>query len=76
VAAMSSTVPNVLSGTVREVGEGFIVLGVGTRIVISSRVRPEGLAQGVRVIVNARQRGAEWVVEDVQLAPRELNATP
>jgi len=60
--------PNVLSGTVREVGEGFIVLGVGTRIMVSSRVRPEGLAAGVRVIVSARQRGAEWIAEDVQVA--------
>ena len=61
--------PNVLSGTVREVGEGFIVLSVGTRIVVSSRVRPEGLAQGIRVVVSAWLRGAEWVAEDVQLAP-------
>lgn len=60
--------PNVLSGTVREVGEGFIVLGQSTRIVVSSRVRPEGLTQGVRVVVSARLRGAEWVAEDVQLA--------
>lgn len=60
--------PNVLSGTVREVGEGFIVIGAGTRITVSSRVRPDGLAQGVRVIVSARLRGAEWVAEDIQLA--------
>ncbi len=60
--------PNVLSGTVHEVGEGFIVLGSTTRIVVSSRVRPEGLAEGVRVTVSAWLRGAEWVAEDVQLA--------
>ena len=60
--------PNVLSGTVREVGEGFIVLGQSTRIVVSSRVRPEGLAEGVRVVVSAWLRGAEWVAEDVQLS--------
>lgn len=60
--------PNVLSGTVREVGEGFIVLGQNIRIIVSSRVRPEGLAQGLRVVVSASLRGAEWVAEDVQLA--------
>jgi hypothetical protein len=60
--------PNVMSGTVREVGEGFIVVGVGTRVIVSSRVRPEGLAEGVRVTVSAWLRGAEWVAEDVQLA--------
>lgn len=60
--------PNVVSGTVREVGEGFIVVGVGTRVIVSSRVRPEGLAEGARVIVSAWLRGAEWVAEDVQLA--------
>jgi hypothetical protein len=59
--------PNVLSGTVREVGEGFIVLGAGIRITVSSRVRPEGLAQGDRVTVQARLRGAEWVAEDIQV---------
>ena len=62
--------PNVLSGTVREVGDGFIVLGQGTRIRISSRVRPEGLAEGVRVIVSARPRGEEWIAEDVQVAAK------
>jgi hypothetical protein len=59
--------PNVLSGTVREVGEGFIVLGTGIRITVSSRVRPEGLAQGDRVIITARLRGTEWVAEDIQM---------
>jgi hypothetical protein len=59
--------PNVLSGTVREVGEGFIVLGTGIRITVSSRVRPEGLAEGDRVNVAARLRGAEWVAEDIQV---------
>jgi hypothetical protein len=44
------------------------VLGQSTRIVVSSRVWPEGLTQGVRVVVSARLRGAEWVAEDVQLA--------
>jgi NADPH:quinone reductase-like Zn-dependent oxidoreductase len=60
--------PNVVSGTVREVGEGFIVLGVGTRVIVGSQVRPEGLAQGVRVVVSAWLRGAEWVAQDVQVA--------
>jgi hypothetical protein len=57
----------VLSGKVIEVGEGFIVLGAGTRILVSSRVRPDGLAQGVTVTVQARLRGTEWVAEDIQV---------
>jgi hypothetical protein len=59
--------PNVLSGIVEEVGEGFIVLGGRIRIAMSSRVRPEGLAQGALVTVTARLRGAEWVAEDIQV---------
>jgi hypothetical protein len=59
--------PNVLSGTVREVGEGFIVLGTGIRVTVSSRVRPEGLAQGDRVMITAQLRGGEWVAEDIQV---------
>ncbi len=58
---------SVLSGKVSEVGEGFIVLGADIRIIVSSRVRPEGLVQGVNVIVKARLRGAEWVAEDIQV---------
>jgi hypothetical protein len=57
----------VLSGTVREVGEGFIVLGAATRIIVSSRVRPEGLVHGAHVVITARPRGAEWVAEDIQV---------
>ena len=58
--------PNILSGLVREVGDGFIVLANGLRIAVSSRVAPEGLVPGVRVTVNARLRGAvEWVAEDI-----------
>jgi hypothetical protein len=57
----------VLSGTVREVGEGFIVLGTGIRVTVSSRVRPKDLAHGDRVIIAARRRGAEWVAEDIQV---------
>lgn len=59
--------PTVLSGTVREVGEGFIILGAGLRITVSSRVRPGSLAQGDRVTITARLRGAEWVAEDIQV---------
>jgi hypothetical protein len=59
--------PNVLSGVVLEVGDGFIVLAGGIRIAVSSRVVPDGLAQGVRVTVNARLRGTEWVAEDIQM---------
>jgi hypothetical protein len=59
--------PTVLSGTVDEVGEGFIVLIGAVRITVSSRVRPEGLAQGDRVTVQARLRGTEWVAEDIQV---------
>jgi hypothetical protein len=58
--------PNVLSGIVLEVGDGFIVLASGLRIAVSSRVVPDGLAQGVRVVVTARLRGSsEWVAEDI-----------
>lgn len=59
--------PSTVSGFVREVGEGHIVLGGGTRIAVWSRVRPEGLAPGIQVVVSARLRGAEWVAEDVQV---------
>jgi hypothetical protein len=57
--------PNVLSGIVLEVADGFIVLAGGIRITVSSRVVPDGLAPGVRVTVSARLRGAEWVAEDI-----------
>jgi hypothetical protein len=59
--------PNVLSGTVAELGEGFLVLAGGIRVAVSSRVRPEGLSQGDRVTIAARLRGAEWVAEDIQV---------
>ena len=59
--------PNFLSGIVREVGEGFIVLSGGTRIAVSSKVLPDGRALGVRVTVTARLRGADWIAEDIQL---------
>ena len=58
---------SVLSGAVREVGEGFIVLNAGTRIIVSARIRPEGLVPGARVTVKARLQGAEWIAEDVQV---------
>jgi hypothetical protein len=57
--------PNVLSGIVLEVADGFIVLTGGIRITVSSRGVPDGLAQGGRVTVSARLRGAEWVAEDI-----------
>ena len=57
--------PNVLSGIVSEVGEGFIVLKGGTRITVSSRIFPAGLIKGTRVRVSARPRGDEWVAEDI-----------
>jgi hypothetical protein len=57
--------PNFLSGLVREVGDGSIVLASGLRIAVSSRVLPDGLAPGVKVTVTARLRGAEWVAEDI-----------
>lgn len=57
--------PNVLSGIVYEVGEGFIVLEGGTRITVSSRISPGGLIKGARVRVSARLRGSEWVAEDI-----------
>jgi hypothetical protein len=58
---------SVLSGTVREVGQGFIVLGTGIRITVASRLRPEGLAEGDRVTISAQLRGTEWVAEDIQV---------
>jgi hypothetical protein len=63
--------PNVLSGTVDEVGEGFIVLSRGIRITVSSRMPPDNLAQGDRVRVTARLRGIEWVAEDIQVKDSE-----
>jgi hypothetical protein len=58
--------PNVLSGIVLEVGDGFIVLASGLRIAVSSRVLPNGLARGARVVVTARLRGSsEWIAEDI-----------
>jgi hypothetical protein len=57
--------PDVLSGIVLEVGDGFIVLSGGIRITVSSRLVPDGLAVGAHVVVSARLRGAEWVAEDV-----------
>lgn len=59
--------PNVLSGMVHEVGEGFIVLAGGIRIAVSSRVRPDRLSPGNRVTITARLRGSEWVAEDIQV---------
>jgi hypothetical protein len=56
----------ILSGTVREVGKGFILIG-NARIGVSSHVRPEGLSQGNRVRVRVRRRGANWIAEDIQL---------
>jgi hypothetical protein len=44
-----------------------MVLAGGIRITVSSRVRPEGLAQGDRVTITARLRGVEWVAEDIQV---------
>jgi hypothetical protein len=63
--------PNVLSGTVDEVGEGFIVLSRGIRIAVSSRMPPDNLVQGDRVRVTARLRGVEWVAEDIQVKDSE-----
>ena len=57
----------ILSGTVREVGEGFIVLDGGSRVKVSSRVRPDGLAAGAVVSVKALLREGEWIAEDVEV---------
>jgi hypothetical protein len=54
-----------LSGIVLDVAEGFIVLSGGTRITVSSRVKPDGLARGVPVTIEARLRGSEWVADDI-----------
>jgi hypothetical protein len=58
-------VPNVLSGIVYEVGEGFIVLNGGTRITVSSRISSAGLIKGTRVRMSARPLGSEWVAEEI-----------
>lgn len=57
----------VLSGVVSEEGEGFLVLGGGTRVKVRSSVRPADLVVGARVVVTAQLRGAEWVAEDVRV---------
>jgi len=56
-----------LSGIVLDVAEGFIVLSGGTRVSVSSRVKPDGLAKGVPVTIQARLRGTEWVADDIVL---------
>jgi hypothetical protein len=58
---------NVLSGTVRQAGEGFTVLDAGIRTIVSSRVRPECPAQVDRVTTTAWWRGAEWVAGYIQV---------
>jgi len=63
--ARPGNVPNILSGVVHEVGEGFIVLSGGIRVRVPSSVMPPDMSPGTRVTVNARLRGAEWVAEDI-----------
>lgn len=58
----------VLSGVVSEEGEGFLVLGGGTRVKVRSSVRPADLVVGARVVVTAELRGTEWVAQDVKVA--------
>jgi len=43
-----------LSGIVLDVAESFIELNGGTRVSVSSRVKPDGLAKGVLVTIQAR----------------------
>ena len=54
-----------LSGIVLDVAEGFIVLSGGTRVSVSTRVKPDDLAKGVLVTIQVRLRGTEWVVDDI-----------
>jgi hypothetical protein len=54
-----------LSGIVLDVAEGFIVLSGGTRVSVSTRVKPDDLAKGVLVTIQARLRGTEWVADDI-----------
>ena len=42
-----------LSGIVLDVAEGFIVLSGGTRVSVSTRVKPDDLAKGVLVTIQA-----------------------
>ena len=54
-----------LSGIVLDVAEGFIVLSGETRVSVSTRLKPDDLAKGVLVTIQARLRGTEWVVDDI-----------
>jgi len=54
-----------LSGIVLDVAEGFIVLSGGTRVSVSTRLKPDDLAKGVLVTIQARLRGTEWVADDI-----------
>ena len=54
-----------LSGIVLDVAEGFIVLSGGTRVSVSTRLKPDDLAKGVLVTIQVRLRGTEWVVDDI-----------
>ena len=54
-----------LSAIVLDVAEGFIVLSGGTRVSVSTRVKPDDLAKGVLVTIQVRLRGTEWVVDDI-----------
>jgi hypothetical protein len=54
-----------LSGIVLDVAEGFIVLSGGTRVSVPTRLKPDDLAKGVLVTIQARLRGTEWVADDI-----------
>jgi hypothetical protein len=54
-----------LGGIVLDVAEGYIVLSGGTRVSVSSRIKPDDLVKGVLVTIQARLRGTEWVADDI-----------
>jgi hypothetical protein len=56
-----------LSGVVLDVADGLIVLSGGIRVFVSSRIKPDDLAKGVLVTIQARLRGSEWVAEDIRV---------
>jgi hypothetical protein len=58
---------SLLSGLVTELGEGFIVLGGGTRIVIPGEISAAGIETGTCVTVTARRAGVKWIAEQLRI---------
>jgi hypothetical protein len=60
---------SLLSGLVTECGEGFIVLGGGTRVVIPAKIPAVGIETGTCVTVTARRVGVKWIAEQLRIEP-------